>query len=184
MGLHIKYFHTGPSLILSLIRHSHWPVLDADREARKIVSSCVKCCRFNPSLNQRTGELPSPHVRPAPPFPHTGVDFAGPFLLRRRHGRHSQVDEKVWAAVFVCMATKAVHIEIADGCSIDEFLDVFARFSARRGYPSHIYSDCGTNFQGAESFFKQLNESSTVSGFLASHGLRWHFNPSAAPHFG
>ncbi len=51
MELHIKYFHTGPSLILSLIRRSNWPVPDAAREARKIVSSCVKCRRFNPSLN-------------------------------------------------------------------------------------------------------------------------------------
>ncbi len=108
----------------------------------------------------------------------------GPFLLRRCRGRCSEVNEKVWAPVFICMATKVVHIEIADGCSVAEFLDTFARFSAHRCYPSHIYSDCGTHFQGAESFFKQLNESSTMSGFLASHGLRWHLNPPAAPHFG
>ncbi len=89
--LHVEYFHAGPSLILNVIRRSHWPVPDASRVARKVVSSCVKCRRFNPALYQKMGDLPEPRVRPAPPFSHTGVDYAGPFLLHRPRGRSSRV---------------------------------------------------------------------------------------------
>ncbi len=184
MGLHLRYFHAGTSLVLNMIRGSHWPVPDATRVTRQVISTCIRCKRFNPTLNQRMGDLPGPRVRPAPPFAHTGIDYAGPFLLRRARGRSAKVEEKVWTAVFVCMCTKAVHLEIADGCSAAEFLDVLARFAARRGFPSHIYSDCGTNFQGTDALFRQLARSSQVSDCVADYGISWHFNPPAAPHFG
>ncbi len=182
--LHADYFHAGPTLILITIRRSHWPVPDAARVARRTISRCVRCRHFNPTLCQKMGDLSSPRVRPAPPFSHTGIDYAGPFLLRRSRGRAARVDEKVWAAVFVCMVTKAVHLEIADSCSAAEFLDVLARFAARRGFLSHVYSDCGTNFQGAEALFRQLAGSKRVVDHLSAHGVEWHFNPPAAPHFG
>ncbi len=130
------------------------------------------------------GDLPSPHVRPASPFSHTGLDYAGPILLHRGHSGRANVDEKVWIAIFVCMATNAVHIEIADGCSSAKFLDAFVQFVACRGYPSHIYSDCGTNFQVAEASLKQLARAAPISECRASHGLVWHFNNTTAPHFG
>ncbi len=65
--LHVEYFHAGLSLILNVIRRSHWPVPDASRVVRKVVSSCVKCRRFNPALYQRMGDLLKPRVRIAPP---------------------------------------------------------------------------------------------------------------------
>ncbi len=130
------------------------------------------------------GDLRSPCMRPAPLFAHTGIDYAGPFLLRREQGRSARVEEKVWTAIFVCMCTKAVHLEIADRCSTAEFLDVLAHFAACRGFPSHIYSDCGTNFQGTEALFRQLASSSQVSNCVADYGISWHFNPPAAPHCG
>ncbi len=51
--LHTDYFHAGPTLILSTIRRSHWPVPDAARVARKAISQCVKCRRFNPTSCQK-----------------------------------------------------------------------------------------------------------------------------------
>ncbi len=119
-------------------------------------------------LSQQMGDLPSPCVRAAPPFSNVGVDYAGLFLLRRGCGRLWCIDEKVWAAVFVCMVTKAVHIELADGCSSAEFVDVFARFVARHGWPSHVYSDCGTNFIGADAAFRELAQSPKVAEYFAS----------------
>ncbi len=157
---------------------------DLARVTRKVVAACVTCCRFNPVLAQHMGDLPSPRVRSAPPFSHVGVDYAGPFLLRRCRGRSGQVDEKVWVSVFVCMATKAIHLELAEGCSSTEFLDVFSHFVAWRGIPSHIYSDNGANFVGADAFFQELMRSSRVRDFLTANFVHWHFNSPAAPHFG
>ncbi len=184
MALHLRHFHAGPSFVLGVIRRTHWPVPDAVRVTRKVIASCVRCRRYNPVLSQRMGDLPAPRVRPAPPFAHTGVDYAGPFLLRRSRSHVVRVEEKVWVAVFVCMVTKAVHVEVADGCSSTEFLDTMARFVARRGFPSHLYSDCGTNFIGADALFHQWASSPELSSQLAEQGVQWHFNPPAAPHFG
>ncbi len=92
------------------------------------------------------GNLSSSPICPAPPFAHTGNDYEGPFLLHLARGRSAQVEEKVWTAIFVCMCTKVVHLETADGCSAAEFLGVLTRFATQRGFPSHLYSDYGTNF--------------------------------------
>lgn len=61
--------------------------------------------------------------------------------------------------VFVCMATKAIHLEAVSELSTLAFLATFRRFAGRRGVCSHIYSDCGTNFVGASKKLKvELHE--------------------------
>lgn len=49
----------------------------------------------------------------------------------------------------------------------------------------NIYSDCGTNFKGADTLLKSLFKH-TEARDLFSHSVpcHWHFNPPAAPHFG
>ncbi|GBO33831.1 hypothetical protein AVEN_201914-1, partial [Araneus ventricosus] len=46
---------------------------------------------------------------------------------------------------------KSVHLEIVNSCSTDAFIGALKRFIARRGKPSDIYSDNGTNFVGANN---------------------------------
>ncbi len=61
------------------------------------------------------------------------------------------------------------------------------RFTARRGFPSVILSDIGTNFIGAEKELLQLVhnwDQAQISTSLVSKGIRWKFNPPAAPHHG
>jgi transposase InsO family protein len=57
--------------------------------------------------------------------------------------------------LFVCFATKAVHIELVTSLPTEAYLAALRRFIARRGKPRTIYSDNGTNFQGAAN---QLHE--------------------------
>ncbi len=94
-SLHLTNFHAGSSLIINIVRQSHWLVPDALRIVRREIAKCVQCRRYSPSLSQRMGDLPPPQVRPAPPFSHTGVDYAGPFLLRRSRGRSARIEEKI-----------------------------------------------------------------------------------------
>jgi hypothetical protein len=64
---------------------------------------------------------------------------------------------------------------------------VLRRFIARRGKPSIIYSDNGTNFVGAN---RELRESLTewnqekIANMLSQQEIKWVFNPPAAPHMG
>jgi len=92
---------------------------------------------------------------------------------------------KIYVSVFVCMATKAVHLEIVTELSTAAFLAGFDRFVARGGLPTDVYSDCGTNFKGASKhLFEVINDPAKHQLFSSHSFCTWHFNPPAAPHFG
>jgi hypothetical protein len=95
---------------------------------------------------------------------------------------------KAYICVFVCMTTKAVHLEAVSGLSTEDFIATFKRFTSRRGISSHMYSDCGTNFVGADKELKTMVESTQhnelITNHLSKNGIVWHFNPPAAPHQG
>jgi len=59
---------------------------------------------------------------------------------------------KTYICVFICMANKAVHLEVCTDLSKDTFIAAFRRFCARRGTPSQVLSDMGgTSWETAES---------------------------------
>ncbi|XP_071639995.1 uncharacterized protein [Temnothorax longispinosus] len=98
---------------------------------------------------------------------------------------------KAYVAIFVCMATKAVHLEVVSSMTTDAFLSAFKRFIARRGKPSDVFSDNGTNFVGANRELEELRDIFTkeehqhkITEVAASDQIKWHFIPPRAPHFG
>ena len=78
-----------------------------------------------------------------------------------------------------------MHLEMAYGLDTDSFLNAFYRMCMRRGLPKDITSDNGTNFVGAvkELLKDQLDEDQIMKEG-ANKGVKWHFNPPLAPHFG
>nr|XP_022910028.1 uncharacterized protein LOC111421117 [Onthophagus taurus] len=137
---------------------------------------------------QLMGQLPSARVRPSKPFQHSGIDYAGPFQLRSMRGRGAKM-YKGYLIVFVCMTTSAVHLEITSDYTTAGFLAAFKRFSGRRGIPSCIYSDCGTNLVGADKELRAMFSAASsqwrhLAHLLSCDGTEWKFNPPAAPHFG
>ncbi|XP_075162773.1 uncharacterized protein LOC142235404 [Haematobia irritans] len=108
--------------------------------------------------------------------------------MKRSRGR-GQRTYKGYIAVFVCMTTKAVHLEAVSNLTSDAFLAALRRFFSRRGKSSHIYSDNGTNFVGTarklgKEFIKAVQQNSNVAHDLASERVQWYFIPPGAPHFG
>lgn len=95
---------------------------------------------------------------------------------------------KAWIALFVCMCTKAVHIEVVKELTTNTYLAAFTRFSARRGLPTDIYSDNAKTFVGADGAltreFNRMLEEITIPNKLAEIGIQWHFIPPRSPHFG
>ncbi|CAL1677400.1 unnamed protein product [Lasius platythorax] len=134
------------------------------------------------------GNLPRGRVSPGRPFLRTGVDYAGPINLRTTKGRGHRA-YKGFIAVFMCLCTRAIHLEVASDYSSEAFLAAFRRFTARRGFCTDMYSDCGTNFVGADRELRDLFCAASPDGRRIAHtasssGVRWHFNPPATPHFG
>lgn len=73
----------------------------------------------------------------------------------------------------------------------DAFLNAFKRFIARRGRPSDVFSDNGTNFVGANreleelrNLFNQEEHKRKLVDKTSNDQIRWHFIPPWAPHFG
>ncbi len=151
----------------------------------------MKCQRaYARTESQKMGMLPLERTTPAPPFYHTGVDYAGPFYIRKGHTRRP-VYVKSYVAVFVCFSTRAVHLELASDLSTQAFLSALQRFIARRGAPKVIHSDNGTNFVGAHDEIQEaqrmLRSKATQEALLQQcqrDNIEWQFIPPAAPHFG
>lgn len=185
---HLKLLHAGPQLLLGAVRLRFWP-LGGRNLARHVVHQCIKCFRSKPSaIQQFMGDLPSPRVSPSRPFSQTGVDYFGPMYIRPAPRKPAI---KVYVAIFVCLCTKAVHLELVMDLTTDRFLLALRRFVARRGKCQDIYSDNGTNFVGARNRMKDFlqllkspNHREKVSKECNEDGIRWHFSPPSSPHFG
>ncbi|XP_055714436.1 uncharacterized protein LOC129808690 [Phlebotomus papatasi] len=183
---HQRLLHPGPQLSLSSLRQNFWP-LNGRNLVRKIVRNCIVCTRVKPQATQQImGDLPAPRVTHVLPFLHTGVDFTGHISIKR--APRGKVFEKAYVAIFVCMSTKAVHLEVLTSLSTNAFLSAFKRFISRRGLPAHIYSDNGTNFVGSDKMLQKMLQDHQMQNELTDYSsnlkVQWHFNPPAAPHHG
>lgn len=137
------------------------------------------------------GDLPDYRVQPTFPFNRTGLDFAGPFKIRANHKiRNAQV-MKGYVCVFVCMSTRALHLEVVSDLTSEAFLGALQRFVSRRGLVEHLYSDNATNFEGANNELQRLAElfrneqhQQGLEAFCTQRGIKWSFIPPRSPHFG
>jgi hypothetical protein len=108
---HLRLLHAGPQLLLASIRDKFWPI-GGRNLARKIVRDCVTCFRARPVVAKyKMGHLPKSRVSPTLPFANTGVDYAGPFYIRDKKGRGCKMI-KCYVCLFVCFATRALHLEV------------------------------------------------------------------------
>ena len=185
---HRRCFHGGISLTLSTLRNSVW-LIQGRKSVKSLVYRCVACTRIRAELpTQLMGSLPAARVqRPSRAFVECGVDYAGPVAVRMAGGRGARA-QPGYIALFVCMATKAVHLEIVTSCSTPAFLAAFDRFCSRRGLPRTMHSDRGTNFQGADREMRAAYQAAItdkeVRARVAEDRIEWKFIPPAAPHFG
>jgi len=185
---HLRSLHAGTQLTLNTLRQEFW-LIRGRSLVRAVIHKCVVCARERAAIpTQLMGNLP--RVRVSPPsraFLNCGLDYAGPILIRSMSGR-GVVSRKAYIVLFVCMATRAVHLEIVDGYSTPAFLGAYARFVARRGLPASIYSDNGTTFVGADRemtvAFRTALRDPNFQNRTAADNVCWHFIPPAAPHFG
>ena len=120
--LHESRCHQGVESILAHVRQRFW-IVGGRRILRSIVDRCVACRKANAKISsENTPPLPKDRVCYQRPFSLTGIDYAGPVLVK------SDKVVKVWIALFVCGTTRAVHLEIVDSLATEEFLLAFRKF--------------------------------------------------------
>ena len=189
--LHMALLHCGPSHLLAY-SGSKRHILGARKLTRKICSTCVTCRTYHPrTQHQLMADLPSQRVNASPPFTHCGMDFAGPFELKMGYVRKPTIF-KAHICIFVCLSTKAIHLEVTTAQSTEAFEAALQRFVARRGCPQHLYSDNGGGFIGAKNRYHLLKSilqdqkgEDNIRHFLATqHNIVWHNIPAFSPHMG
>ena len=180
--------HGGPRLIQSLLQREFW-IVGLKNLIRRRSFRCSVCFRLKPrtTLQPPMADLPAVRVSPSRCFTNTSVDFGGPFLIRYSSRRNAAL-EKFYIALFVCMSSKAVHVEYVSSLSSAAFLAAFDRFVARRGLPARIYSDNGRNFRGASRELHEIyrflaDSSENFQTYLAERRIEWIFQPPYAPNF-
>ena len=142
---HIRLLHAGPTLLSSTIaRRFH--IIGMRKAMRSLTRQCVVCRRRSAKpIPQKMGQLPIERVTPRAVFEKVGVDYAGPLQVKYGMVR-KPVLVKAYICVFVSLSVKAVHLEAVSDLTSNAFIAALCRFIARRGYPSLIWSDNGTNF--------------------------------------
>lgn len=183
--------HAGPDLLMSLLRQKYW-ILSARNLIRNRIHKCLPCFRLRPkpTFPEMADHRFCRVVQSAKPFVHTGTDYAGPFKVTITRGRGVR-STKAYICLFVCMTTRAVHIELAGDLSTASFMGAFKRFLSRRGPVGRIYSDNGSNYIGAKRTLSELHEflcskyhKTEFGNILAENRIDWSLNVPAASHFG
>lgn len=186
---HHRTLHGGPQVMLNLLRAKYW-ILHVKERVKKVYRECVICLRYSTKKNTPfMGLLPEARLKPSKPFKSTGVDYCGPINIRFSPGRGAK-SYKGYICLFVCMVTRAVHLEAVTDLTAKGFLAAFRRFTARRGHCQDLYSDNGTNFVGADREMKEMfnNAKSSlpeeIAALLTLENTKWHFVPPHSPNFG
>ena len=180
--LHHELGHAGRNHVLASLREKFW-VIKSNSTVRGILSKCVICRKIqgNP-YEQKMSDLPIERVTQTTPFLYTGVDYFGPFIVKER-----RKELKRYGVLFTCLASRAIHIEVANSLDTDSFINALRRFIARRGNIKSLKSDNGTNFVGAERELRQSvkeMDNDRIEAYLGKEQIQWSFNPPGASHMG
>lgn len=148
---------------------------------------CVICAKWDRRLaEQLMSDLPADRVNENRAFSITGVDYAGPIEVVERYKSVSS-KRKAYIAIFVCMVTRAVHIDVVSDQTAMAFLMCYERFVYRRGHCDRLYSDNAKYFKGANKelreAFKQWH-TKEVQKSIRKKGTQWIFMKERAPHQG
>ncbi|GBP55618.1 hypothetical protein EVAR_35853_1 [Eumeta japonica] len=112
------------------------------------------------------------------PFTYTGIDYFGPLTVKI-----GRTTNKRYVVLFTCLTTRAIHLEIAASLETSSAIMALKRMIARRGCPTEIWSDNGTNLRGAARELHNIfNENMKTEANLKT--IRWRFIPPGAPFMG
>ena len=143
---HKIHCHQGVNYLRAFVQQ-RFAVVKLRTILRTIVSRCITCRKRRvETLTPMMSDLPRGRLAfKKPPFSNAGVDYFGPFFVSVK-----RFTEKRWGFLFTCLTTRAVHFVVVPSMDTSSCVIGIERFCARRGTPSVIWSDNGTNFVASE----------------------------------
>ena len=190
---HSRVLHSGVSQILSTIRQEYW-IPQGRAVLKKVLKDCRVCRRIEgtPFAMPRMPDLPKERVARSKPFEYTGIDYFGPLYIKYfaqpTNQLSEQTEKKVWVCLFTCLTVRAIHLELVEEMSAEEFLLDLRRFIARRGMAQQVVSDNAQQFKAARSVleraWRDVVTDKEVKEFTAYQGIQWKFIVELAPWMG
>lgn len=173
--------YTGCESVLSYIRRRYWPF--ASSTIRGVLRKYI---RYN------RAELRSINYKPIINIESTNSStlFQYGCELHRAvsHQKADKITIKTYLCVFVCLAIKAVYLEVTRDLITESFSNYLNRFLACRGRCRKICSDNGTNFLGAWNELNRIREFLKENEkFICHYAIaedEWRFIPLHESHFG
>ena len=131
---------------LQQLRQRYW-IPHGQFAVKIILKRCLICLPFQGGLYKVKPMAPWPtsKVIRSKVFTNTGLDYFGPLYIRQGKDR-----VKVWVCLFTCITVRAMHLELVEGMTVEQFLLTFCRFIARRGKPDQIILEYAPNFKATK----------------------------------
>ena len=174
--------HGGISATSCKVRLKYW-ILKLEKLVRSVRHRCIVCRKqLKKTEAQVMAPLPDVRLNPAPAWSSTSLDLFGPFETRGEVNKRTR--GKAFGVIFNCLMTRAVHIDLVTDYSTDAFLQGFRRFISIRGTPTNVYSDPGSQLQGANNVLQKMIQSldkDRLKEFGLDNALHWHFTAADAP---
>ena len=152
----VQYFHKickhqGRTTTLNELRSNGYWIIGGTSSVSHYILSCIRCRKLRgPAQSQKMSDLPEDRLHQAPPFTYCAVDYFGPWIVKDK-----RKELKRYGVLFTCMASRAIHLEVAHSLETDSFIQALRRFICRRGPIRQMRSDQGTNFVGAKKELKE-----------------------------
>lgn len=119
---HEQNGHQGVHAVSNELRQKLW-ILHRMSAVKKAFLQCQLCKnRKAQPCPPRMADLPAVRLDSfIRPFTNSGLDYFGPMevVVGRRH-------EKRWGALFTCLSTRAVHVEVANSLTTDSAINAYA----------------------------------------------------------
>lgn len=185
---HKLTIHGKPQLMMNTLRQKYW-IPKMRQLVKRCIHHCVVCIRFRKeTATQLMANLPAERLLPNRCFRQVGIDLAGPITVRARYDRTRTARlAKGYICVFVCLVTRAVHLEPVENPSAEAFLAAFSRMISRRGPVDCCWSDHGGNFVKASKELKEIADmclSDATQQQLQNMNVNWKFITPGGPHQG
>ena len=185
LHLHEKRGHCGYKSLMYESRKRFW-IIGLRSAAKFLTGKCVTCRKLRKQpLEQLMGQVPSLRVAVGfPAFANTALDMFGPLQIKLNR----KTLKEAQAIIFTCMTTRAIHLELVTNRGSDAFLMAFRRFACTRGHPQVCWSDCGTNFVGAQAYLKEIMQKQDIPKIQSilledfACDFRWEWNVPRASH--
>ena len=194
LEIHQDRYHCSQRQTFNELRKRFWMLGGFSYVKQKVRKLCLTPrCRFRQYETPKMSPLPEIRMDKAVAWKHVGVDYIGPITVKhdcseKQYGQKkcdSHERYKAWGAVFTCMTSRSVNVELIKSCTTIDFLGAFRRHVADHGRPDTFYSDQAKNFTAADKQLKQVLAKSKdeIQNFTYqdNYPIVWRYSSPTAP---